>query len=402
MTDAVSVAPRPAPRRRRVLSSVFLVITLLAVGGFAGLAWYGVDAARNVIGGTSAEVITDPQAPGFLAVVNETRVSLVVLIGADGQLDSTLLFPEPTDDGSASVVWTLGDLLVAGDDGEERTLAQIHANDPAEGDGGTDGTGGAAAVAEAMESVLGFRISDVTEATVEDIESIAAILAPVTVRNPSSVSVSDGSETTVRYRSGELELSASEVADFVTVRGAGEAPEDRGLRVKATLEALGAALSDLGLEDTGEDPRDLGAFLIRWSMADHSFVSLPVDPVAFEGSYLYRPNGLAIIDELSGLVPFPASAFAGQRPRARILNGTTDTDAASRVASQVAALGAEIATVGNAAAFDADATTVLYSDEAFAPVAERIAEFLGAEATRVEEVSDATDIDIELGADLAL
>ncbi|MCB1283782.1 MAG: hypothetical protein KDB20_05550, partial [Microthrixaceae bacterium] len=148
MTDAVSVAPRPAPRRRRVLSSVFLVITLLAVGGFAGLAWYGVDAARNVIGGTSAEVITDPQAPGFLAVVNETRVSLVVLIGADGQLDSTLLFPEPTDDGSASVVWTLGDLLVAGDDGEERTLAQIHANDPAEGDGGTDGTGGTAAVAE--------------------------------------------------------------------------------------------------------------------------------------------------------------------------------------------------------------------------------------------------------------
>lgn len=384
------VRKRQAQKRRRRITSMFTVISLLFVGGFGYLAWLGADAARNVRGGTTANSVTDASEPGFVATVDATQVSLVAMVDGEGVLDSMLLFPEPTDDGSTTIVWTLGELLIDRD-GVETALRDIYAAE------------GIEAAVTAYEDIVGFSAGDVITAQVGDVESIAGIIAPIEVTNPNRITVEVNGENEVRYPGGALELDAVEAADYLTVRSAGEASEDRGIRAGQLLMAMGSSLAELVADqpvDEAEVPADFGALLIRWGAGDHQFMTLPVDPVEFKGTFLYRADAQAIRDELSGVVPFPVSAYPGQRPRIRILNGTADTTQAAIVAPDLAGLGAEVSLIGNATSFDVVDTGVVYSDEAFADVAQRIAEFLGTTATQTDVPSDATDIDVVLGADL--
>jgi hypothetical protein len=55
--------------------------------------------------------------------------------------------------------------------------------------------------------------------------------------------------------------------------------------------------------------------------------------------------------------------------------------------------------VGNANPLDVETSTVVYSDESFKGVADRIAEIVGVTAVRTDDISDAADIDVVLGAD---
>jgi len=55
--------------------------------------------------------------------------------------------------------------------------------------------------------------------------------------------------------------------------------------------------------------------------------------------------------------------------------------------------------VGNAKSLDVGSTTVVYSNDEFKGVADAIAEAVGVSAERTDEISDAADIDVVLGAD---
>ncbi|NLA34132.1 MAG: LytR C-terminal domain-containing protein [Actinobacteria bacterium] len=390
-TAAERMRKRKAQRRRRRATAVMAVLSLTAAGGFGFMGWVGVDAARNVVGGTTQEVITDPTAPGFVAVVDETRVSAVALTTAAGTLDSVLVFPEATTDGGTVAIWAFGELLIERD-GREVALRDVFAE------------GGIEALLAETARVLGFAVSDGLVASATDITAIADFVAPITVRNPTPVRVEGDDGVEVRFPSGTIELSSAELGEFMTMESYGDPPENRGLRAEAALEALGTGLAELidanPEAETAEDPTDFGGYLIRWGRGDHHFISLPTTPIPYLSSFLYRPDFARIADEVGAEVPFPASAFPGQRPRTRILNGTPDTSRASSLVSQIAALGAEVSTIGNAGAFDVAETTVVYSDAAFAEVADRIADYLGTSATLTDAPSDATDIDVVLGANL--
>ena len=129
------------------------------------------------------------------------------------------------------------------------------------------------------------------------------------------------------------------------------------------------------------------------------FIVLPTTRQSFKGSYLYSPDPEAITEQLNGVVQFPVSSFPGQRPRVRVLNGTTDTTMASRIAPDLARAGGEVLLVGNAKSLDVGSTTVVYSNDEFKGVADAIAEAVGVSAERTDEISDAADIDVVLGAD---
>src|SRR5207247_1039842 len=117
-------------------------------------------------------------------------------------------------------------------------------------------------------------------------------------------------------KAGKIQLDADQLDDFLTVRGASEAPENRANRASAVLDALSAALSGGATESTTAAPAapsvmglmsdagvDIGAVIATMKGAD--FVVLPMRRQSFNGSYLYRPDAGSIASQLAGVVEFP-------------------------------------------------------------------------------------------------
>lgn len=390
-SPAPSDDPAPAsgrsPRNGRRSTRWFAVWTVVALVALSALAIEGVRTARSMRGGATTEVISDPDAPGFIATVDPTPVHLVALTTANDELSCVMVLVPATRGGT--MVWTLGE-LVMDVDGQPKSLAELY------------GTGGMDAAKAELERALSFGVTDVTILGPDQLAEIAGPVLPLTVDNPDRVRIDAGGRRTERFPSGEISLDDKDLFDFVTVKGAGEAPENRSTRVDVAFGALTSALGDTERSSstvTTDAGVDLAEVLAGLGRGQLDFVVLPSVRQSFSTSYMYRPDPDAIATSLAGVVQFPVSAFPGQRPRVRVLNGTRETGAAQAVAPQLAAAGSEVVVIGNADSFDAARTTVVYSDPAFDEVAQRIAEGLGVQPQRLDEVSDAADIDVVLGPD---
>jgi len=388
--DAPPASPTPRPRGRRAVT-FFSVFTVVALVGLGVLGYLGYDASLKIKGGATANVITDPAAPGYVAAVDASPVHLVALTAADDELSAFLLFvPDPAG-GDGTIVWCLGELVVQVD-GAATSLAQLYS-----------GQGLAASRAE-FERALGFGATDARIVGPDDLES--AFPEPVTFNNPDPISVEQKGKKAEKFAAGSIELQPDELGEFLTVRGAGEAPENRSTRTAALLAALASNVTGAPVDAAGQpasssvdDGPDIRTTLSEMGSGKADFVVLPTTRQPFKGSYLYSPDEESIAAELEGVVRFPVSSFPGQRPRVRVLNGTTDTAAASSVAPAVARAGGEVLLVGNAGSLDVATTVVVYSNDAFADVAGRIAEVVGVTAQRSDDLTDSADVDIVLGAD---
>jgi hypothetical protein len=103
---------------------------------------------------------------------------------------------------------------------------------------------------------------------------------------------------------------------------------------------------------------------------------------------------------LDAIIPYPISPEPGQRPRVRLLNGTTRKDLPGEVARSLVPAGAEIAIVGNAQSFEEEQTTIVYYDNAQAAAAKRLQKALGVGKVSMKRRSnDAVDVTIVLGLD---
>lgn len=378
-------------KRRRNAVRWFSVVTVLALGGLTFLGYQGYDAAKNVTGGATATVITDPTAPGFVAAVDPTPVHLLALTTTDDALSALIvLVPDPSGSGG-SILWSLGELVVE-IDGKETALTDIYSSQ------------GLEAVRSEFGKVAGFGMTDATIVGPADLEAIAEPLGTITVSNPDPISTEVKGKRVVKFAAGTLELEPDQLGEFLTTRAAGEAPENRSTRTGVLLSALSerlAAEGAVGAAATAPDGIDLGAELAAMGTVPADFVVLPFERTEFKSSYLYSPDAEQIATRLAGFVHFPVSAFPGQRPRVRLLNGTADTSAANTLAPQAAVAGGEVLLVGNANSLDVTETSVVYSDDSFREVAERIAELVGTSARQTDELSDTADIDVVLGADYA-
>ena len=248
-----------------------------------------------------------------------------------------------------------------------------------------------------------------SEVTVFGPDELAALLGAesLTVANPDPISVGEGRKRVVKYKSGELVLDAPAVADFLTIRGATEATENGSTRVFVVMEALAKRLAGLA---PGPSPSDEATLLATLGSGEIDSIALPfvkkeARPAPAPGgttetkpTALYLPDTDRITEDLGGVVRFPVSAFPGQRPRVRLLNGTSDRTDAQDLAPRAAALGGEVLLIGNGPTTDVAVSLVTYLSPDFESIAQRIADVLDVTAVRSEDLSDAADIDVVIGA----
>lgn len=387
--SAPAATPKPAPRKS-MATRWWAAFTVLAVVGLSALGYLGYEASKDLKGGASTELVTDPAAPGYMAAVPPSSVNLIALTDASNRLDSFIVVLPVTGAPGGTVLWTLGELEIESGD-STRDLTTIFAED------------GFDAARQEVERLLGFGATDAAVVGPTELASLAQAAGPIEISNPDRVSVDVDGVRTEKYAPGPLTLGPTDLSEFLTVVSVGEAPENRSTRVGLVVEALLAALAKGDVQPSDEATTSEGASLAEMlagvGEGDVEFVVLATKQTEVDGEDRYQPDPDQISAQLAGLVQFPVSGFAGQRPRVRVRNGTADTSLAKAVAPQLAAAGGEVILVGNADSLDAATTSVVYSSPSFEAAAQRMAELFSVTAVRSENLSDVTDIDVVLGAD---
>ena len=384
-----------AARRRRNAVRWCAVLTVVALGGLGWMGLQGYDAATKIKGGAQATIVTDPSAAGFVAAVTPSPVHMLALTDADDSLSALFLLVPATTGGGGSVVWSLGELIIEVD-GEKTSLASLYG-----GDG--DAAARVATVRSEYEKVLGFGVTDITVVGPTELAALIEPVGALTFKNPDRVSVEENGKRVEQYKAGSITLEPDEISEYLTVRGAGEAPENRAIRASIVMDAIFTGYQALAAPPQATVVTDIGVSIAEVlgavAAGSHEFIVLPTERQAYETSFLYSPDPAGIAESLGDVVQFPISSFPGQRPRVRILNGTADATRAKAVAPQVARAGGEVLLIGNNPTFDVAATSVVYSNSSFEAVAQRTADIFGVTAVRSEALSDAADIDVVLGAD---
>ena len=398
--EPVVVRPEPAQRTRRERKTVvhpahmwvWVVLTLAATAGLVTLAWQGYGTSLDIRGGVDSNV-TDPTKPGYEAQVQPTSTHLL-LATDEGRVGDAYLLVEGSGGKGGAVLFIPGLIVVTVDDTPYNLAELAEAK-------------GVPAVVDALQDALGMGVTDAAELTPDDVADLVGPAAPLTIENPDAL-VRDG-ETV--FPAGTLELSADEVADYLFLVNVGESIVNRPVRAAAVWEAwmerlaADAALapSDTSLAPLGAgEPVAVAAVIAGLAQGRVDYQQLPVDrlEVPDQGGFaVYRPDAEGIADTLARLVPFPTSAYAGQRTRVRLLRGTADDQSALRATQPIVASGAEIRVLGNAGSVDVATTRVEFNSPAQRDAANQIAEQLGVGAATAGTESDAVDVTVTIGAD---
>ncbi len=394
-----------APRRTGGVGpkgvAAYGIATLVFVAGLVSLVWKGWDTSLDIRGGTSFRAETDPTKPGYEAQVKPVPNHLVLHVDAEGRLtDAVLLVGIGTGEGGSGVIMPIpGATLIEGDAAPAELADHL-------ADHGVE-----SAVAH-LERILGFAITDTVTLSPAQLSELFAPVGEITFQNPDALiaSTPEGDKE-IRYGAGPLTLTAEQVPDYLSFRSDGEASINRSVRLGIVLEAwMEAVAADPSLAPrtaplepvVGDGPVDLAGLYASLASVPISYPTFPVQTIPIPGAggaAVYRPDAEQIEALVPSLVPYPTSAFPGQRARTRVLNGTADRDAAPRAAPTVVGAGAEITVFGNATGEPRQTTTVEYHDDGAAAAAERIAGALGVTATRSSQPTEAYDVTVILGAD---
>lgn len=367
-----------------------------------GLGFTGYRASLLITGGNSSKV-TDPAAPGYVAEVRPTTVDLVALTGDDGSLASVLIVSTPKS-GSGGTVSVLPATIAPGpgQDGSYRSLKALFA------EGGLDELRSQLGIGMTFGFTSGEQVSSQT------LKTLAGLTGPVTVPLMDNLIDSpqrgkvlvDRSTETVRYRAGDLRLEPDQVASFLAFDGLREEPDSELLRQEATWRALFEGLKgkDLSRVAQGDGANGGGAVTDLFAQllgGEVTFETVPTAPRNIPGTIFnaFVPDPAGLPTYVSRVVPFPTSAFPGQRARVELLNGTTKKDAALLVSPKVVAAGGEISLLGNGPSFDERSTRVEYLAPEAKDAAEQIARTLGVKAQRSTSKTGGIDVRVVVGAD---
>jgi len=377
----------------------YSVATLIFVAGLVALAWDGYRTSLDIKGGTALESERNPLKPGYEAQVKPIPTHLLLLTDPKGAVTDGLLMAEGNAGKGGSIVLIPGGTIVQGPTGNinfDKLIA----------------TAGVPAGVTAMEKVLTFAVTDT--ATIGD-KQWADLLTPLgslAIENPDAlVSVTGPNQKQIVYPAGTITLDPGKLGDYLTFVSDGEAAINRLPRVQLVLEAWLKALAanPAGAPTLapltpviGEQPVDISALISGLSKGQVSYQILPTQAVSLpdaNGAKIYLPDPVGIAAMVPKVVPFPTSAFPGQRARTRILNGTTDAAAATRAAAPVVGAGGEVTVLGNAAKFGRTRTVVEYHDPTMKDAAGKIAAALAVTATPSTSLTEAYDVTVTLGSD---
>ncbi len=402
-------------RNRRVTIVATVLTAAFAVGMFA-LVYAGWRSTLRVTGGRERKV-TDPAAPGYTAEAAPTPVQLLAVTNGDGGLNSLLLFIEGNGDAPVTVV-PISSSLTAWDYEEAgpMTLTDLFA------EGGMD------VLSLRLGVDLTFGVTSFAETPFSAFDPLLAQIGEISIELSDNVyGLDENGEKYVRYPAGALTLQPPEVAEFLSFSGFMELEVNRNLRAKSVWTqifdriASGDAALELpdavdegvpllvGLRDSdakagravsngdagdGSEPRASRRYAIEFLPTKDIplYVSPPV--------VLDRVDADSMPNWVTRFVPFPISAYPGQRWVVSLLNGTSDQGVIRAVAPRVVSAGGAIGLTGNADSFDTEKSIVEYSNDAAQVAAETVAAQFGVTPTRVELMPSGIDVTVVVGKDL--
>lgn len=410
---AAQVVRRQGRRRkeqRKVAVAQGLVVALL-LGALVGLGVVGYRSALRITGG-GRDTVTDPALPGFTAEVRPTPVVLVAFTSADGRLAAAALFVGGPGGKGGTVVPVPSTLTLWNfEDAPPAAAFEVFA------DGGID------ALRARLGSDLTFGLTGASTVPSAALRVLAEAAGPVTVEL--SEPVLDGTtdeNQAVKYPAGPVTLDAAAFEEFLSFSGYREPEANRVLRSQqawevlltqlgatssgapsTTVDGVAPTVPDLGgSAGTGEPPfAEVVAALLAGEVRLDGLPLLRLPLNNAQRVVLFRIDQDALPKWVPQVVPFPTSAFPGQRAKVRLLRGTADKGVLRSVSPKVVEAGGEVTTVGNADSFDVATSQVRYQNPDAKGAADAIGELLGAEVVTTQEDLGGADVEVVVGSDLS-
>lgn len=371
----------PVVRRAGLVAANLALLAAVAV-----LAYTGFAAVFDTTDGRVIDPELDPDAPGYEAFVESTPTLGVLGRDGDGALSwvAVLALSGPQERGGSVLLVPAGTLAPAFDFDLD-TLREVDAAD------------GPEATAQAVADVIGAAVGEVVEVDPARLAELVRPVAPFTVANPDAA---DG------FPAGDVAVDPDTAAPFLIAGEAGESDLTRLARHEAFWRAwLGAVAASTDPDAVpGETGAGIGRFVRGLAAGEVAFDVPPVRAeVTPDGATEYRSDPFGSYDVTENLIPFPAAARPGNRPRVRVLDGVGADGLALRAAREVVAGGGQIVVVGNTDRFEPSAATrVVYFEPAVADQADAIADELGVVAEQLggPNPDDGVDVTVVAGADL--
>jgi hypothetical protein len=392
---AVTNPERGQSRWWRVGYPLSLVAVVLVAGV---LVWMGRGAILSNTDGTLIRTVDDPAEPGYEALVQPTPTFATVIVDADRNLSAVAVLAL-AGERSGSVVMLPPFMTVRDGDGDPRQLGDVFVGD------GLDATVSAAAGA------LNAAIGDARLVDAAQWSALVTPVGPLEFTNAETVTAERravvGDEQAVgeiTFAAGEITVAPNEVGAFLSASVAGESDLNRMVRHQrfwgAWLEAVSARLDDPDILP-GESTTGIGRFVRSLAATEVELATVPVLPLPSSSGttqWISAPEQTANL--VARLIPFPVGPAPGARVRIRILDGTGQLANGVPAVEPLVSGGAEVATIGNAAAFDYVTTQFIVAGATDPERAEALQAALGVgEVVTSADRADAVDITVILGRD---
>lgn len=380
-------SPRPGwrpPFRRIAIGTAFAVL----VAAIPALGWAGFQVLLDSRDGRVLNPITDPEAPGYEAIVDPTPTTLVVQTDAEGEPVGLTMLSLGTGEAGGSVVFIPLDTRLE----KALYLTIFTLRD-------SYTSGGLRMLRSTTADRLGLGFSELNRVNDTTLASLVAPVAPLRLDNPDSVFAGDRS-----FPAGPTELAAEDVGPFLAATREGETDLARLARHelfwKAWLEAIAA--SDAPAPIPGETGSGLGKFVGTLAQGPVEYATIPVEEVdGDEGPSTFRVDTEQLNADMASAVPFPVAPAPGERAVIRVLNGVRGGKLPAAVTETLVRGGAQISAIGNARRFGEETTRIEYYEAGHREDAEAMREALGAgEIERRQGVTDSVDVNVVIGADV--
>ncbi|MGB6057998.1 MAG: LytR C-terminal domain-containing protein [Microthrixaceae bacterium] len=396
-----SARQRRNQRRRRRMTIVTTSLTVIFAVAMSVLVYAGWRSTLRVTGGRDQKV-TDPAAPGYTAAVLPTPVELLAVTDGAGHLTTMLMFIAGNEKAPVTIV-PVSRVLTAWDYEDAGPMPV----------GDLFSSGGMDVMTLRLGADLSFGITSFAEVPFAVFEPVLAQIGDLTIELADNVyGLDENGETYVNYGAGTLVLQPSEVQEFLTFSGFMELELNRALRARAVwtqvLDRVVESASSLELPDSAVQGAPLlaklrGAASTGEGGSPYSIEMLPTKDVPLYTSppiVLDRVDADSMPAWVTQFVPFPTSAYPGQRWVVSLLNGTTDKNVIRSVAPRIVSAGGAIGLTGNGPSFDLAKSRVEYSTDEAKAAAETAAAQFGITPTKVDLMPSGIDVTVVVGKDL--
>lgn len=384
----------------RVVSWLIPVALVLLAFSAYWLARRGATEFLDSTGGRIQEVIVDPFAPGYEAIVESTPSVLTVLVGERGDLASVAIITSDATAADGGVLVFPGVVEI-----DDVTLNKTFADS------------GAEAVEVAMGRLINAGFDSVVVLDESSFVDLLGPTGPIELVIPDRLVTRDAVGTaSLTFESGDGSIASEYASLYVGWRN-----PDENIFVylsrqfgfwKAMLSNLATdpdALRSAGLAAEG-DLAALQSMLGTVLAGDYELREAAYDVAGDPtGDATATLDNDRLADVMAELLPFPKPAAPGERPRVRLLDGVGDRDELLDYSTSLVRAGAQVTVIGNAAEFDVDITRIVVHDGDARDEAEQFAQVLG--AGRIEtDIPDAAaedlpetifDVTVVIGSDAA-